>query len=233
MFTLDFDIDVLKNTALLSLLIIIGELLINLIIKIKNKWDIGIILIGVIIFIYGWIKLATHGENKVNVETTAVYYITLSIIIITGIIKYMEHNKQNNSTMYSTATHTNTIIWITLALCVIDLNSHNVFNAAIDTNSIALIISSIVCVAMAPPAADNRVIVVESLNTLPYILLMCLIYNSYSDAKKDAKEQKLQEPQVEKETQEQINNKYNEVILNTKLNVEKVNKISLLDNNAS
>ena len=83
MFALNFDIDVLKNTALLSLLIIIGELLINLIIKVKNKWDTGIILIGVIIFIYGCIKLANHGDDKINIETTTVYYITLSIIIVT------------------------------------------------------------------------------------------------------------------------------------------------------
>ena len=146
----------------------------------------------------------------------------------------MEHNKHNNSTMYSTVTHINTIIWITLALYIIDLNSYNVFNAAIDTNNIALIISSIVCVTMAPAATNNRVIAVESLNTLPYILLMCLIYNSYSSAKKDAKkEQEIQVVQETQETQEQINSRYNEAILNTKLNVEKVNKISLLDNNAS
>ena len=234
---LNINIPILENTICMSLLSTISELLVNLVINIKNRWDIGIILIGIIIFIYGWIKFGNYDENtdKTNVKMTTIYYITLIVITITGILKYMEHTKQINSTMYSAGTHIKTILWTALALFFIDLKLYiGLFNTTND-NNISLIILLIICIAIAPPVTENRNAAMNYLKTLPYFLLMNVAQNNYITAEKEAHkiQQKLQTPQIEHETQEQINNRYNEAVLNTKLNVEKVNKISLLDNNAS
>jgi len=240
MFTVDFNIDILKNTVFSSLLIIISGLLINLIINIKNRWDIGVIIIGVIIFIYGWIKLNNYeSEDRTNIEMTIVYYMTLITIAIICALKYIEYTKQINSTMYITGTYINTILWSILAMYAIDLKLHISSNTiSIDSNSISLITSLILCIATAPSVSNNRNVVVNSLKIIPYVLIGYLLNNNYSIMiEKNSQElqelQELQEPQEPQETQEQLNNKYNEVILSIKLNVEKVNKISLLDNNAS
>ena len=103
MFVLDDDL--LYKSAFASLLIIFGVVLLNTITTLEtnlnlnnignNGWYFGVLILGALMFMVGWVNIAdVISIDRNEAEATILYSASLAIMVSAGAMKYMMYTKQ-------------------------------------------------------------------------------------------------------------------------------------------
>ena len=251
------DNDILYKSAISSLLIIFGAVILNIITTLEknlnlnnisdNKLHFGLLILGALMFMTGWVNMANATSiDRGAIETTALYYASLAIMFSASAIKYMVYSKQIIRPLIPLFNIIIMISWLTLGILVggfkitdiIDIISgnYNLSKITLNTNYIlGLIVGSLVISGMILPWERYRYIADGTNMPIFVIVLSILVYININ------REMEILDNQIpknnflfnEKQLEPTIDEKQLESIFNTIVDEKHVHKASQQKFNAS
>lgn len=253
MFVLDDDI--LSKSAIASLLIIFGAVILNIITALEknlnlnnisdNRWHFGLLILGALMFMAGWVNMANATSiNRGAIETTALYCASLAIMVSASAIKYMVYSKQIIKPLIPLFKIIIMISWLALGILVggfkitdiIDILSgnYNLSKITLNTNyTLGLMIGSLVIGGMILPWERYRYIADGTNMPILAIVLSILVYINGNREILDNQIPKTDFTLSKKQLEPTIDEKQLESIFNTIIDEKHVNKISQQKFNAS